>query len=99
MSVRQSCSRQLVEGVQHTGYIVRVLVSGSSEKDAPARRLPAYFRSSPMQTRHTRQGDVSFQRVDGALHTEQARGRLANVFVELEPSTSQRTLPKYRFLR
>jgi hypothetical protein len=68
-------------------------------EDAPARRLPAYLRSSPMQTRHTGQGEVGFQRVDGALHTEQWRGRLANIFAELEPSTSRRTLPKYRFLR
>ena len=62
MSVRQSCPRQLVEGVQHTGYIVRVLISGRGEKDAPARRLPAYLRSSPMQTGHTGQGEVGFSK-------------------------------------
>jgi hypothetical protein len=56
--------------------------------------FPAHLRSSPMQARHTRQGEVGFQRVDGALHTEQWRGRLVNIFAELEPSTSRRTLPK-----
>jgi len=67
---------------------VRVLISGRGEKDAPARRLPAYLRSFPMQTRHIGQGEVGFQIVDGALHTEQWQGRLANIFAELEPSTS-----------